>query len=184
MPFPLSALAAVVAAVSSLGGMSGPDVSVEGVFRAVGGQIEHQAVTFDAHAVPAGGRVAVTEWAGRGGTRVELRIHGVAANRTFGVHVHQKPCGIAPDDSGAHYQNVLDPKQPSTDPTYANPRNEVWLDFTSDRHGDGGSVATVAWRFRAGGAHSVVIHEHATETGPGAAGTAGARIACVNVPFE
>ncbi|MBH1935245.1 superoxide dismutase family protein [Streptomyces sp. AV19] len=181
----MPALAASLITLPSLSWAPGPGVTVDGVFRAADGKAVHRAVTFDTRAVPSGGKVTVTERVGRDGrTRVELRVHGVEANRTFGAHVHQKPCGTAPDDSGAHYQNAVDPKQPSTDPAYANPRNEVWLDLTSDRQGDGASTATVAWRFRAGEARSVVIHEHATETGPGVAGTAGGRLACVNVPFK
>ena len=60
----------------------------------------------------------------------------------------------------------------------------MWLDFRTNAEGDGSSAATVDWRFRPGQARSVVIHDHATETGQGAAGTAGNRLACVNVSFE
>ncbi|MEU4213121.1 superoxide dismutase family protein [Streptomyces sp. NPDC026206] len=150
---------------------------------AVGGGV-HQAVTFDTKAVPEGSRVSVMERTGHDGTRIELRVRGIEAGRTFGAHVHTKPCGSAPDASGPHYQNVKDPKQPSMDPKYANARNEVWLDFTTDKQGKGGSDTTVKWSFRAGEARSVVIHEHGTETTPGHAGMAGARLACVNVAFE
>ncbi|GAA4804535.1 hypothetical protein GCM10023353_03860 [Tomitella cavernea] len=61
--------------------------------------------------------------------------------RDFGAHAHTKPCGPEPSDSGPHYQNVQDPAatadSPSTDPAYANPQNEVWLDFTTDGSGVG-----------------------------------------------
>ncbi|MFF1447187.1 hypothetical protein ACFVYF_03305 [Streptomyces sp. NPDC058274] len=57
---------------------------------------------------------------------------------TYGVHVHQKPCGANLADAGGPYQHRKDPVQPSTDPEHANPGNEIWLDFTADRRGRGG----------------------------------------------
>ncbi|MFI1147448.1 MULTISPECIES: superoxide dismutase family protein [Streptomyces] len=183
MSFLVSALAASLAVLLPLGAVTGQDVTIEDSFRAAGGPHAHQAVTFDTRAVPVGGKVTVTERVGDD-THVELRLQGVEANRTFGAHVHQKPCGSMPNDSGPHYQDAVDPKQPSTNPAYANPRNEAWLDITTDRHGDGASASTLDWRFRTDRARSVVIHEHATHTGTGSAGTAGARLACVNVPFK
>ncbi|MFF4105064.1 superoxide dismutase family protein [Streptomyces sp. NPDC001903] len=183
MSFLVSVLTASLAVVLPLGAVTGEDVTIEGSFRAAGGAPAHQAVTFDTEAVPVGGKVTVTERVGED-THVELRLHGVEANRTFGAHVHQKPCGSRPADSGPHYQHAVDPTQPSTNPAYANSRNEAWLDITTDRHGDGASASTLDWRFRADQARSVVIHEHATHTGAGTAGSAGARLACVNVPFK
>ncbi|MFI1452510.1 superoxide dismutase family protein [Streptomyces roseus] len=182
MFFLVSALTTSLAAALPLGMVAGQDVTIEDVFRAARGRPAQQAVTFDAAAVPIGSGVTVIERVGDG-THVELRLRGVGANRTFGAHVHQKPCAGEPSDSGSHYQNAHDPQQPSTNPAYANPLNEVWLDIRTDGHGDGGAAATQAWRFRPGQARSVVIHEHATHTGAGTAGTAGARLACVNVPF-
>ena len=34
--------------------------------------------------------------------------------------------------AGPTFQNVVDPVQPSVDPAYANPENEIWLDFRTD----------------------------------------------------
>ncbi|GAA2714360.1 hypothetical protein GCM10010315_21450 [Streptomyces luteosporeus] len=163
-------------------GADGRGASVEAFFA--GARSGAQAVSFDQGAVPVGARIGVVERTGPDGTAVELTVHGLQAHRMFGAHVHQKTCGTVPDASGPHYQDVKDPRQPSTDPAYANARNEVWLDFTTDGQGDGASVAHVTWRFRAGQAMSVVVHAHGTATAPGQAGTAGARLACVNVPFE
>ncbi|CAM5558576.1 superoxide dismutase family protein [Streptomyces abikoensis] len=186
MSFAVSLLAASMAVLSPAAGAGagtgGQGADVSAVFADPTGDVL-RAVTFDRAAVPPGARVTVTERTGHDGTRVHLRLHGVQPGRTFGAHVHMQPCGTRPEDSGGHYQQVKDPKQPSTDPAYANPRNEVWLDFTSDKRGDGGASSSVAWRFRSGEARSVVIHEHATERSPGRAGTAGDRLACVNVPF-
>ncbi|MBW5482576.1 superoxide dismutase family protein [Streptomyces bambusae] len=184
MSFLVSTLAVAMAAVSPAGGFPAQDVTVAESFQAADGQATHRAVTFDDKAVPPGARILVTEHADDGGTEVELKVEGLQPNRTFGAHVHQKACGSAAPDSGPHYQDKADPKQPSTDPAYANDDNEVWLDFTTDGSGEGDSDATVDWRFRPDGARSVVLHDHATETGQGKAGTAGDRLACVNVPFE
>ncbi|SFN01094.1 superoxide dismutase, Cu-Zn family [Streptomyces sp. cf124] len=143
------------------------------------------AVTYDTALVPVAGRVQVKEELRRdGGTRIELRLRDLAANRAYGAHVHTKPCGELPADAGPHYQDELDPKQPSVDPAYANPENEVWLDVRTNEDGSARSIAAVDWRFRDGGARSVVLHTAATSTHAGHAGTAGARLACVNVPFE
>jgi Cu-Zn family superoxide dismutase len=131
-----------------------------------------------------GSRVQVKEeWRRSGGTRIELRVGGLVPDRVYGAHVHTKPCGKLPAEAGPHYQDRLDPTLPSVDPDYANPDNEVWLDLTAGKRGSARSIATVNWRFREGGARSVVLHEMATSTHAGHAGTAGARLACVNVPF-
>jgi Cu-Zn family superoxide dismutase len=143
------------------------------------------AVTYNTVLVPVSSRVQVKEELRRsGGTRIELRLRDLVANRTYGAHVHTKPCGKLPADAGPHYQNKLDPVQPSVDPAYANPMNEVWLDVNTNQDGSARSIAIVNWRFREGGARSVVVHEMGTATHPGHAGTAGARLACVNVPFK
>ncbi|WP_232788995.1 superoxide dismutase family protein [Streptomyces odonnellii] len=154
------------------------------------------ALTYDVKLVPVGARIAVVERVGdrAGGhagreaadsaTDVRLGVSGLLPNRMYGAHVHTEPCGRTPEDAGPHYQNVKDPEQPSTDPAYANRENEVWLDFTTDSGGRAASESRHTWRFRPGGAGSVVIHEHGTATTPGEAGTAGARLACLTVPFE
>jgi Cu-Zn family superoxide dismutase len=142
------------------------------------------AVTYDRDSVPVGSRIGVVEHRLPNGTAVALWVEGLRPDHTYGAHVHRKPCGARPDDSGPHYQNVVDPRQPSTNPAYANPRNEVWLDITTDEHGNAGSSTLARWRFRPGQARSVVVHEHATATRPGHAGMAGNRLACVNVPFQ
>lgn len=160
------------------------------------------AVTYDKSLVPTSASVFVAEarLGGKGmekyheggehghmmhrGTFVFISVRGLAADHHFGVHVHTKPCGTKPDSSGPHYQNMKDPKQPSTNPKYANPHNEVWLDLTTKGNGKGWAKSWVKWNFRSGEARSVVIHKHATDTTSGKAGQAGARVACVNVPFK
>ncbi|MEV0262782.1 superoxide dismutase family protein [Streptomyces sp. NPDC050617] len=182
MPFVATMLTAAVA-LSPTAGVHSTTVTVDEHFGSAA-HPPYTAVTYDPVSVPEAARVVVTERRHEGGgTTVALRLEGVQANRTFGAHAHSKPCGAKPEDSGPHYQDVRDPKQPSTDPAYANPRNEVWLDLTTDEDGDGRSRAAQSWHFRYGEARSVVVHEHKTSTEPGHAGMAGARLACVNVPF-
>ncbi|GAA5018830.1 hypothetical protein [Actinopolymorpha pittospori] len=91
--------------------------------------------------------------------------------------------GEDPADAGPHVQWREDPVQPSTDPRFANPRNEIWLDFTTDRNGVGVAASVVRWPVCQKTAGSVVLHVH-TSTEPGQAGMAGARLACVNVDFS
>jgi Cu-Zn family superoxide dismutase len=161
-----------------------PKIVVGTVFAPVSLAPYAQAVTYKTDLVPVGARVQVKEELRRsGGTRIELRVRDLDENRVYGAHVHTKPCGKLPADAGPHYQDKPDPVQPSVDPEFANPRNEVWLDLNTNKDGSARSIATVDWRFREGGARSVVLHEMATSTHEGHAGTAGARLACVNVPF-
>lgn len=148
---------------------------------------EAGAITYDETAVPEGATADVQVRVQEGETFVQFTGTGLEANRDFGAHVHTAPCGDDPDDSGPHYQDEQDPEadedNPSTDPDYANPDNEVWLDFTTDDGGNAFSSATVPWEFRDGEAQSLVLHEEHTNTEEGEAGTAGDRLACVTVEF-
>ncbi|NHC15572.1 superoxide dismutase [Motilibacter sp. E257] len=140
---------------------------------------------YDTALVPADARARVTAvYDRRGGTEVTLRVRGLLPNRAYGAHVHSNACGATGAAAGPHYQYVVDPVQPSVDPAYANPENEVWLDFTTDARGNAVGRAEVDWQFPANRrANSVVIHSELTQTGPGVAGMAGARVACITVPF-
>ncbi|KRV46548.1 superoxide dismutase [Wenjunlia vitaminophila] len=159
------------------------EVLADDHFAPVGATVP-KAVTHDVHGVPPGSHVWLAERAGERDTWLTLRVHGLRPDHTYGIHVHTEPCGRQPKDSGPHYQDQVDPRQPSVDPAYANPRNEVWLDLTTDRHGAGEATAHQRWRFRPGQARSVVLHQHGTSTERGHAGTAGDRLACVSVPLR
>jgi superoxide dismutase, Cu-Zn family len=124
-----------------------------------------------------------------GDTIVTLQVRGMKPNHHFGAHAHVGECGTNPLAAGGHFQNV---PNPSTDPAdagdlaYANPSNEIWLDFETDEDGNAVAQTRVGWQFspeRA--AKSVIIHERHTSTGhgDGTAGTAGGRMACISVPF-
>jgi Cu-Zn family superoxide dismutase len=137
------------------------------------------AVTYNPALVPFGAKATALGVTGPHGTITTFMVKGLLPDRQYGAHVHTNPCGASPADAGPHYQNLVDPVQPSTDPAYANSRNEIWLDFSTDHRGSGLALSTVAWSFTDRHAHSVMIHEHHTHTG----GAAGARLACVNVSF-
>ncbi|MEU8266394.1 superoxide dismutase family protein [Sphaerisporangium sp. NPDC049002] len=142
------------------------------------------AVTYDQKLVPAGAAAAVAYVAsGDALAYVQLKAHGLLPNRKYGAHVHNNKCGAKGDDAGPHYQHTQDPVTPSTDPKYANARNEIWLDFTTDAQGNGSSRAAMDRKFTDRHPQSVVIHAEHTHTGAGHAGQAGARLACVDVGF-
>jgi hypothetical protein len=94
-----------------------------------------------------------------GKTIVSVHVEGLAANTTYGSHVHQLPCGTSEADG--HYKN--DPVGPATPP------NEIWPGFTTNDDGVGNGNATVDWTAGAA-AVSVVVHA------PG-----GAKIACADL---
>ncbi len=145
------------------------------------------AVTYDETAVPEGATADVQVRVQDGSTFVQFTGTGLEADRDFGAHVHTLPCGDDPGDAGPHYQDEVDPEaaegEPSTDPEYANPENEVWLDLTTDDGGNAYVTSTVEWEFREGEAQSLVLHDEHTATHEGHAGTAGDRLACVTVEF-
>jgi Cu-Zn family superoxide dismutase len=136
-------------------------------------------ITYDAKRVPVGAQLATSAKVDGGKTTVTLTVTGLLPNTKYGSHVHTKPCGAKPADSGPHYQNEKDPVAPSVDSKYANADNEIWLDFTTDDKGAAESSATVGWEFRKGEANSVVVHAAHTSTEHGKAGTAGDRLACL-----
>lgn len=170
-------------------GMPTPLPGTDGVaFQLPGeGGGDDNAYTYDEAAVPVGSTVTVESEEEDGRTTVTLNATGLTPTRDFGVHVHTQPCGPQPSDAGPHYQNNVDPaatpQSPSTDPAYANPRNEIWLDITTDGDGNAQTSTTVDWAVRDGEAASVVLHAQRTRTGPGEAGMAGDRLACIDEDF-
>ncbi|KJK46288.1 hypothetical protein UK23_23950 [Lentzea aerocolonigenes] len=183
-------LAAGLAACSS-GGAASPAPASTGPSPVTGVEVtepaasgaQPQGITYDTKRVPAGAQIAASAKADGGRTTVTLTVTGLLPNTKYGSHVHTKPCGAKPADSGPHYQSKKDPVTPSVDPDYANADNEIWLDFTTDDKGWAASTATVGWEFRKGEANSVVIHAAHTSTEHGKAGTAGDRLACLTHAF-
>jgi Cu-Zn family superoxide dismutase len=139
-----------------------------------------------ADAIPAGASAKVTAvYDATGRSTVTLHVRGLQPNTEYGAHAHVKGCSLTdPLASGGHYQHTIAPAGQSTDPAYANPRNEIWLDLTTNAAGNGVARAVVPWQFGSDRpARSVVLHERHTSTAPGQAGTAGARLACLDVDF-
>ncbi|WP_285681156.1 hypothetical protein [Actinoplanes sp. NBRC 103695] len=164
--------------------MSAPDAMAKGTFDPKG----NTAITYEPRIVPAGSTAQVMVTRVAGGMQVRLAVTGMLPRRTYGAHLHTKPCvPAAPAGAGPHYQHNPDPKAsaspPSVDPSYANPRNEVWLDFTADRIGAATTTAVLPWSFdELKPPRSVVVHSSRTRTEEGFAGTAGDRVACLTLP--
>ena len=142
------------------------------------------AYTYDFAVVPNGGRAAVSSEGTDAGTTITLAVRDLQPGRSYGAHVHANACGPTGDDAGPHFQYEVDPVQPSVDPAFANPQNEIWLDFQTDADGAGTATATVPWTFPADRRPgSIVLHTEHTAVDPGVAGQAGGRAACVSVEF-
>lgn len=143
-----------------------------------------KAVTYDPALVPDGAKVDLTSERTNGNTKITVDLKGLVPDRQYGAHVHTKPCGPTGDDAGPHFQEKADPVKPSVDPAFANPQNEVWLDFHTDAQGNATATAEGTWSFDTRqDAKSFVIHESHTHTEPGKAGTAGGRLSCLNAEF-
>jgi superoxide dismutase, Cu-Zn family len=147
------------------------------------------AFTYNPALAPEGTNLAVYSTSDGTSTTVRLEVLGLLPDRGYATHAHANACGPTGDAAGPHFQNRQDPAagpgKPSVDPAYANPQNEIWLDLRTDGAGDGESRAEVPFAFTDRAPASIVIHEAATTgTAPGQAGSAGARLACVTVPFR
>ncbi|GAA3344873.1 hypothetical protein GCM10020358_49820 [Amorphoplanes nipponensis] len=145
-----------------------------------------RAVTYDPEVVPPGATVQLTIARTARGTTVRLTARGLVPRRAYGAHLHTRPCTATPADAGPHYQHDPDPRAaaspPSVDPAYANPRNEVWLDFTADAAGAATVTARQDWTFdEIEPPRSLIVHAEHTRTDAGKAGTAGPRVACLTL---
>ena len=141
------------------------------------------AITYDPAVVPPGATASVAIAQNTQTMEVRLQAAGLIPRRVYGAHLHTEPCTATPDDAGPHYQHQADPSKPSVDASYANPMNEVWLDFTVDGYGEASSSALLKWAFPAGqSARSLILHAQPTKTADGVAGTAGPRVACLTLP--
>ncbi|GAB7183170.1 superoxide dismutase family protein [Kitasatospora sp. Ki12] len=151
---------------------------VEAAFDPATAFVPPTAVSYADDLVPYGSHVRVaTDRSVPGRTVLTLTVSGLAPDHEFPAHLHTGSCGADPASSGPHYQHVVDPVQPSTDPAYANGRNELRLVLRTDGHGRGTATAAVDWQPRPGGARSLVLHA-GTPAGPHAAGD---RVGCVKL---
>ncbi len=144
------------------------------------------AASYNPAVAPIGAALTTTMTSAANSTVANLEVSGLLPNRGYAVHAHTNACGVTGEAAGPHYQNRIDPaatpQAPSTDPNYANPSNEIWLDVRTDATGSGMSQTTVPFTFTDRAPGSIVVHEAmATATHPGHAGQAGARLACLTL---
>ncbi len=192
-PAGASAAASAAAEESAEDSTDAARESAEEVRRAEGelappGQATN-AFTYNPALAPEGAQMEAAVDGQTSGTQVTLEVEGLLPDRGYAAHAHANPCGATGDAAGPHYQNTVDPAaapgKPSVDPAYANPQNEIWLDLRTDAEGAGQAIAEVPFGFTDRAPASVVLHEaQATATEPGKAGTAGARLGCLDVAFR
>ncbi len=160
-----------------------------GVDRLAAPSATAKAVSYKPELAPYNATVAATLIAiplPNGSTQAQLTVFGLLPNRGYAAHAHTNACGATGADAGPHFQHIMDPaatsQNPSSNPQYANPSNEIWLDVHTNAAGVGTSRTTVPFIFTDRAPGSIVIHEAMqTSTGPGQAGKAGARIACLTL---
>ncbi|MGH3924798.1 MAG: hypothetical protein ACRDTT_18380, partial [Pseudonocardiaceae bacterium] len=145
------------------------------------------AFTYDPVTAPVGALLRVALTASNKPTTARLDVSGLLPNRGYAVHLHDRACGLTGAAAGPHFQHQVDPAAtpdtPSTDPEFANPRNEIWLDIRTDATGAGTSHTEVPFIFTDRVPASVVVHEQTvTAMEPGKAGKAGDRVACLTLP--
>ena len=93
-----------------------------------------------------------------GQTLTTVQAWGLAANTTYGVHVHNASCAAG---GGGHYQQVVGGQ--------VNDVNEIWPGFTTNAAGHGKGFASNDFTARPE-AQAIVIHD-----------VDGARIACADL---
>lgn len=190
--------AAATAGLAVVGAFALAVPAVAGDVDRASGQLTTYAYSPRAVAIaPAGStaRVQSVE-TGDGKTIMTLDVSGLESFAKYGAHAHVSPCGSTGGAAGAHFQWDVDPAlgkvgpdgkviTASTDPAYANPENELWLDLTTNRAGEAHAKAVVDRPFPDGRRPgSVIIHEQHTAAGtPGTAGTAGKRVACLTLTY-
>ena len=186
---PLESRAAVPVRPMSTGLFAPDSMGVPGAMETVAeGTFEPKgttAMTYDPAIVPSGATATVAMARVADGMQVRLAVTGMRPLRTYGAHLHTKPCATDPKAAGPHYQHNADPKAaaspPSVDPSYANPGNEVWLDLTTDARGAATAASVQDWEFGEVVPRSLILHAERTRTADGVAGTAGARVACLTL---
>ncbi|MER7583479.1 superoxide dismutase family protein [Kitasatospora sp. NPDC097691] len=172
-------LAAALLPLALLAPAASPVSVVEADFDPATAFVPPSAVSYAADLVPYGSHaVVVTDRSVPGRTVLTLTASGLAPDHEFPAHLHTGGCGADPASSGPHYQDLRDPVQPSTDPAYANERNELRLVLRTDERGEGTATTAVDWQPRPGEARSLVLHAGTPVAGRHGAGD---RVACVKL---
>jgi Cu-Zn family superoxide dismutase len=163
-----------------------PNITAKGTYvPAASADASTTAFAYDQKLVPAGAGAEVTLTSRDGRTNVSLKATGYLPNRTYGAHLHVKPCGTDPQAAGSRFQHNVDPaatESQSVDPAYSNPQNEVWLDFTTDASGNASVTAEQPWALTADRQpRSLVVHAEKTHTEASKRVTAGVRVSCLTL---
>jgi Cu-Zn family superoxide dismutase len=145
-----------------------------------------KAITYDPDLAPIGAAMTATIIPTSEGSTAQLTVLGLLPDRGYAVYAYNKACGPTAGSAGTRFQNHLDPAAtssgPSTDPRYANPDNEIWLDVRTDDAGTGTSATTIPFILTDRVPHSIVVHDDMhTPKNPGQATHPGARIACLTL---
>jgi superoxide dismutase, Cu-Zn family len=188
---PLAMAAALATLVSSACAYHGLGVDRYGAFAVRGdGTISaanatrSPAITYNPALVPVGGQMKATLDPSGNSTVADFSVSGLMPNRGYSVVAHVNTCGGVPGGEGPHFQNRIDPAAksgtPSTNPEYANPTNEIWLDVRTDSSGSGTSHVTVPFVFTDRGPGSIVVHNEQQTTANSAAQT-NDRVACLTL---
>ncbi|MPY96960.1 MAG: superoxide dismutase family protein [Actinophytocola sp.] len=145
------------------------------------------AFTYNQQLAPVGAEMAIEMTPSGDSATFSLEVTGLQPNRGYAAHAHADKCGPNPDASGGHFQHQPAPDSGSeTDPKYVNPKNEIWLDLTTDAKGNGSAKATLDYELTDWDRpRSVVVHAaQKTSTAQGKAGVSGDRVACLSLPHS
>lgn len=145
-----------------------------------------KAITYDPSLAPIGAAMTATVIPTSEGSTAQLTVLGLLPNRGYAVYAYDRPCGETADAAGTRFQDHLDPAatsaSPSTNPKYANPDNEIWLDVRTDAAGAGTAATTIPFVLTDRVPRSFVVHDATqTPTGPDQVADIGARIACLTL---
>ncbi len=145
-----------------------------------------KAISYNPDLAPIGAAMTATVIPTSEGSMAELTVFGLLPHRAYVAYAYAKACGATADAAGRRFQNHLDPaasaRAPSTNPTYANPDNEFWLDVRTDVAGAGNARTTVPFALSDRTPGSFVVHDEVlSSTDQGQAGTVGARVACLTL---
>ncbi len=126
----------LTAATSAVASGAAPAVVLYGSGTLTAPNPTSTAVTYNPAAAPIGATLTASMTPSTNSTAAKSEVSGLLPNRGYAVHAHTEACGATGEAAGPHYQNQIDPaatpQAPSTNPEYANPSNEIWLDVRTD----------------------------------------------------
>ncbi len=125
---------------------------------------------FDATLRKAGGVQGQVESSAFGNTTTSsIWLVKAPPNKNWGAIAHVDAC--RKNQGGARYRHDANAGSSAS--------NEIWLDVRTDARGRGNGQSTVNFVVRPRGARSLVLYQN-----PAASGNVGARIACLDFPWD